>query len=99
MARKDRNLPTPPGRLRRVGQSDLLLARVRERMGLSRRALSKLSGLLPGHVAKIESGVLSPRPETLSKIARALKWSDEKKDELLESVPINDDEKTGGGRR
>jgi transcriptional regulator with XRE-family HTH domain len=46
---------------------------LRERRGLSQRALAKLSKVTHVTIARIESGVYDPRLSTLRRLAKALK--------------------------
>jgi transcriptional regulator with XRE-family HTH domain len=48
-----------------------LVRRARRGAGLSQRALAREAGLPQSTVARIESGILSPRTDTLERILRA----------------------------
>jgi transcriptional regulator with XRE-family HTH domain len=49
------------------------LVTVRQKKGLSQRALAKLSKVTNVTIARIESGVYDPRLSTLRRLAKALK--------------------------
>lgn len=49
------------------------LATLREKRGLSQRALAKLSKVTNVTIARIETGVYDPRLSTLRRLAKALK--------------------------
>ena len=49
------------------------LVALREKRGLSQRALAKLSKVTNVTIARIESGVYDPRLSTLRRLAKALK--------------------------
>ena len=49
------------------------LVALRQKQGLSQRALAKLSRVTNVTIARIESGVYDPRLSTLRRLAKALK--------------------------
>lgn len=49
-----------------------LLSQARRDKGLTQRALAEAAGVPQSTIARIESGVLSPRVQTLERILRAL---------------------------
>jgi transcriptional regulator with XRE-family HTH domain len=49
------------------------LRAIREKDGLSQEALAKAAGLTQPHISQIESGVRSPWPSTVKKLAEALR--------------------------
>jgi len=49
------------------------LVAIRQKQGLSQRALAKLSRVTNVTIARIESGVYDPRLSTLRRLAKALK--------------------------
>lgn len=51
---------------------EITLKAVRQRIGISQRELSKMSGVSHGYISELESNLKSPTIDTLCKLARAL---------------------------
>ena len=48
------------------------ITKAREKAGLTRYRLAKLSGIRSGHLHEIEAGLYEPKPSTLKKLAEHL---------------------------
>lgn len=59
------------------------LKRVRGGLGVTQRELAKLTGIDASYLSRIETGIITPERETIIRIARALKLSEEERDVLM----------------
>lgn len=52
-----------------------IVRQARRRAGLSQRALAEATGVLQPQIARIESGAISPRLDTLERLLSATGWT------------------------